>query len=149
MRCARRARSTGEQSNTSIIYEATGDRTSVICKVFRQLHHGENPDVTLQTALADGGSRACPAQHRLTSRRVGRRRALDRARASGHLAFAQEFLPGVQDAWRVALDAAAAGEDFTEPGPRPRRRHGRRAQLALAPVPHATGEPRRHGGRHR
>jgi predicted trehalose synthase len=35
--------------------------------------------------------------------------------ATGHLAFAQEFLPGVQDAWRVALKAAESGEDFTEP----------------------------------
>jgi maltokinase len=35
-------------------------------------------------------------------------------RARGHLAFAQEFLPGVKDAWRVALLAAAAGEDFAD-----------------------------------
>jgi 1,4-alpha-glucan branching enzyme len=31
----------------------------------------------------------------------------------GHLAFAQEFIPGVEDAWRVALVAAASGTDFT------------------------------------
>ena len=31
----------------------------------------------------------------------------------GHLAFAQEFIPGVEDAWRVALVAAASGSDFT------------------------------------
>ena len=35
--------------------------------------------------------------------------------ASGHLAFAQEFLPGVEDAWRVALHAAEAGTDFAGP----------------------------------
>ena len=35
--------------------------------------------------------------------------------ARGHVAFAQEFLAGVEDAWRVALRAAAAGEDFTRP----------------------------------
>ena len=33
----------------------------------------------------------------------------------GHVAFAQEFLAGAEDAWRVALRAAAAGEDFTRP----------------------------------
>ena len=32
----------------------------------------------------------------------------------GHLALAQEFIPGVQDAWRVALLAAASGTDFTD-----------------------------------
>jgi 1,4-alpha-glucan branching enzyme len=31
----------------------------------------------------------------------------------GHLAFAQEFIPGVEDAWRVALVAASSGTDFT------------------------------------
>ncbi|WIB14087.1 phosphotransferase [Curtobacterium sp. MCPF17_052] len=32
--------------------------------------------------------------------------------AHGHLAFAQEFLPGLEDAWRVALTAARNGESF-------------------------------------
>ncbi len=31
---------------------------------------------------------------------------------SGHLAFAQRFFPGVEDAWRVALRAAGADTDF-------------------------------------
>ena len=31
----------------------------------------------------------------------------------GHLAFAQRFFPGVEDAWRVALRAAGAGTDFS------------------------------------
>ena len=35
--------------------------------------------------------------------------------ASGHLAFAQEFLPGVEDAWRVALRAVESGTDFAGP----------------------------------
>lgn len=102
----------GEQSNTSIIYEGPGDRTSVICKVFRQLHHGANPDVTLQTALADSGSPHVP---RSIGHVTGEWDDTGRSsgRASGHLAFAQEFLPGVQDAWRVALDAAASGEEFS------------------------------------
>lgn len=102
---------TGEQSNTSIIFEHEGE-TPIICKVFRALHDGENPDVVLQTALAQAGSAAVPPP-------VGHITAEwdDRGepggRATGHLAFAQEFLPGVQDAWRVALAAAAAGLDFS------------------------------------
>jgi len=35
--------------------------------------------------------------------------------ARGHLALAQEFLPGVDDAWRVALAAVTSGADFSEP----------------------------------
>src|SRR5690606_15227986 len=38
----------------------------------------------------------------------------DATEARGHLAFAQEFLPDTQDAWRTALEAARSGEDFTE-----------------------------------
>ncbi|MGV8896636.1 MAG: maltokinase N-terminal cap-like domain-containing protein [Rhodoglobus sp.] len=103
---------TGEQSNTSIIYEHEG-QTPVICKVFRALHDGENPDVVLQTALAQAGSTAVPAPvgHILAE---WDDRGEASGRATGHLAFAQEFLPGVQDAWRVALAAAAAGIDFSD-----------------------------------
>jgi maltokinase len=99
----------GEQSNTSIILEG-GDRP-VICKVFRALHDGDNPDVELQSALAAAGSHAVPppigdviGQWRDSGTRSGL--------ATGHLAFAQEFLPGVRDAWRVALEAARAGRGF-------------------------------------
>jgi maltokinase len=102
----------GEQSNTSIIFEPVAGGTPVICKLFRALHHGDNPDVELQTALAMAGSEAVPrsvgdivADWRDTGEASGR--------ARGHLAFAQEFLPGVRDAWRVALDAARTGIDFT------------------------------------
>jgi predicted trehalose synthase len=104
---------TGEQSNTSIIFENRTGGTPVICKLFRAIHHGDNPDVVLQTALAVAGCEAVP-------RPVGSivadwsDKGRPDGRARGHLAFAQEFLPGVRDAWRVALDAAAAGEDFTE-----------------------------------
>lgn len=102
----------GEQSNTSIVYWPTGGRP-IICKVYRQLHHGENPDVTLQTALAASGSPHVPAS---VGDVVGEWDDVGRpdGRARGHLAFAQEFLPGVKDAWRVALLAAAAGEDFAD-----------------------------------
>ncbi|GAA4383214.1 maltokinase N-terminal cap-like domain-containing protein [Agromyces bauzanensis] len=102
----------GEQSNTSIVYRPA-DSAPVICKVYRQLHHGENPDVTLQTALAASGSRHVPAS---VGHVVGEWDDVGQAdgRAHGHLAFAQEFLPGVADAWRVALAAAAADTPFTE-----------------------------------
>ena len=101
----------GEQSNTSLIYRAEGARP-IICKVFRQLHPGLNPDIELQSALAEAGSAHVPAA-------VGSLEGTwpDSSTAggsvSGSLAFAQEFLPGVDDAWRVALRAAAAGDDFT------------------------------------
>lgn len=106
----------GEQSNTSIIFD-TADASGrpsrpIICKVFRAVHHGENPDVAVQSALAEAGSRFVPAPLGCVlgewddpGQRAGR--------ARGHLAFAQEFLPGVEDAWQVALGAAEAGEDFS------------------------------------
>ncbi|WP_457100283.1 maltokinase N-terminal cap-like domain-containing protein [Microbacterium sp. P5_E9] len=102
----------GEQSNTSLIYRSEAGGAPVICKVFRQLHSGLNPDVELTTALAKAGSPHVPAA-------IGSVQGSwpDQATAGGtvigSLAFAQEFLPDVEDAWRVALRAAATGEDFS------------------------------------
>ena len=106
----------GEQSNTSIIYDMVdADGTPVnpmICKVFRAIHHGDNPDVVLQSALAGAGSLNVPIS-------IGNVEGSwpdpgrDGGVATGHLAFAQEFLPGVEDAWRVAVHAAEAGTPFT------------------------------------
>jgi predicted trehalose synthase len=97
----------GEQSNSSLVYS---DLTSpAICKVYRQLQPGFNPDIELQTALAAAGSRR-------VARPLGWVEAswIDRdGPATGSLALAQEFLPGVEDAWRVAIRAAAAREDFS------------------------------------
>jgi len=103
----------GEQSNTSIVIDI-GDGTvsrPIICKVFRALHHGENPDVVLQTALSAAGSPHVPA---CIGSVTGEWDDEGRpgGRALGHLAFAQEFLPGVEDAWKVALRAAQDGVDF-------------------------------------
>jgi maltokinase len=100
----------GEQSNTSIIYRGD-DATPIICKVFRQLHPGLNPDIELQTALAEAGSPFVP-------RAIGWVAgawpdAAGGGSVDGSLAFAQEFLPGVEDARRVAMRAATADEDFT------------------------------------
>jgi len=99
----------GEQSNTSLIYE--GDGVPVICKVYRQLHAGLNPDIELQESLAATGSRRVPNPIGWIE---GAWPDLSTAHGAVHgsLAFAQEFLPGVEDAWRVALHAAARGEDF-------------------------------------
>lgn len=105
----------GEQSNTSIVYEARtgGVDTPVICKVFRMLHPGENPDVVLQNALAAAGSDLVPRPVGDVSGEWADPGDPD-VRVRGDLAFAQEFLPGTQDAWRVALAAAEAGTDFTD-----------------------------------
>lgn len=103
---------TGEQSNTSVIYADA--RIPVICKVYRQLHGGFNPDIELQTALADDGSPRVP-------RTIGWVEgtwpdlATAHGTVNGSLAFAQEFLPDVDDAWRAALLSAARGVDFHEP----------------------------------
>ena len=102
----------GEQSNTSLIYRSDDGAPPVICKLFRQVQPGRNPDIELQTALADAGSPYVP-------RAVGWMDAEwpDQVTAggtvAGSLAFAQEFLPDVEDAWRVALASAAADDDFT------------------------------------
>jgi predicted trehalose synthase len=107
----------GEQSNTSVIYEcvdADGHPRPLICKVFRTLQEGENPDVVVQGALAESGSARVPAMAGSVSAQWPSVADPERA-AHGHLAFAQEFLPGTEDAWRVALRAVAAGEDFSGP----------------------------------
>jgi maltokinase len=105
----------GEQSNTSLVIDigAGEQRQQVICKIFRMLHHGENPDVVLQTAISAAGSPHVPASVGYVAGEWDDP-GQPSGRARGHLAFAQEFMPGVEDAWRVALQAASAGEDFTE-----------------------------------
>jgi predicted trehalose synthase len=79
--------------------------------VFRALHHGENPDVVLQSAIAGAGSGRVPATYGAV---LGEWSDPGRAdgRARGHLAVAQEFLADTEDAWRVALAAARGGLDF-------------------------------------
>jgi maltokinase len=106
---------TGEQSNTSIIFDTTGadgaPARPIICKVFRALHHGDNPDISVQAALARAGSRFVPEPIGYVEGEWDDPGRPD-GRARGYLAFAQEFLPGVEDAWRAALTAASADEDF-------------------------------------
>ena len=108
----------GEQSNTSIVVEMRDEdgeteAAPLILKVFRTLSDGDNPDVSLQTAIAAAGSlRVPPALGHVSGQWPDPR--VRSGRASGHLAFAQEFLAGVEDAWRVARRAAESGDDFTD-----------------------------------
>lgn len=102
---------TGEQSNTSIVIRPE-DGVPVICKVFRAIHHGDNPDVELQSALAAAGFKSVPRSFGSVSAEWpdhGR----SSGRARGHLVFAQEFLEGAADGWRVAVSAATEGYDFS------------------------------------
>lgn len=101
----------GEQSNTSVIFHPASG-SPIICKIFRQLNPGLNPDIELQSALAGADSAHVP---RVVGRMDGSWASPQDAAQTlnGSWAFAQEFLPNVEDAWRVALAAAAAGTDFT------------------------------------
>ena len=103
----------GEQSNTSVILDTVDEHgigRPVIVKVFRTLASGENPDVVLQSALRECGCDRVPA---VVGAVRGRWPGDGREEAVGHLAFAQEFIPGTEDAWRVALRAATSDSDFT------------------------------------
>ncbi len=100
-----------EQSNTSIVFDEDGV-PSMILKLFRTLHHGENPDVTVQRVLSAAGSPFVP---RFVGSLEGEWPDVGResGRARGTLGFAQEFLAGARDGWAAALDAAGRGVDFT------------------------------------
>lgn len=110
----------GEQSNTSVIVEATdeaGAACPVIVKIFRTLAAGDNPDVVLQSALREAGCEQVPAVVGSVAghwpRVAEAPGPTDLGEDRGHLAFAQEFIPGSEDAWRVALRAAREGADFS------------------------------------
>lgn len=99
----------GEQSNTSVIVETTS--APVIVKVFRTLSAGENPDIVLQGTLSSAGCQAVPGS---VGHVAGTWAGPGGEPLLGHLAAAQEFLPGSRDAWRVALERADAGSPFAE-----------------------------------
>ena len=143
----------GEQSNTSIIVDTVtseGSARPVIIKVFRMLSPGENPDVVLQTTLREAGCERVPAvvgsvrgEWDLTAYDPGNGDSIGTPQTV-HLAFAQEFLPGVQDAWRVASVAVDEGTDFTVParllGQATAQVHGILADaLGTTPTTHDTG----------
>jgi predicted trehalose synthase len=101
----------GEQSNTSIVCRVD-DGTPIILKVFRAMHAGDNPDVVLQSAISATGSNLVPTSIGFVSGQWPDS-SEPGGLARGHLAFAQEFLEGAEDAWRTAVRAAEAGEDFS------------------------------------
>ncbi|GAA2067629.1 maltokinase N-terminal cap-like domain-containing protein [Leifsonia soli] len=103
-------RLTGEQSNTSIVGELEDDRLALI-KVFRVVQDGENPDVSTLAALTAAGSRRTPA---LLGWLTGRWPTPVAGTASGELALMQDFVPGAEDGWELAVSAAERGEDFTD-----------------------------------
>ena len=100
----------GEQSNTSIVVSADEGETPLIAKVFRVLSAGDNPDVVVQTALADAG---CGRVPRPSGWVDGQWTDAQGGRAVGHFVHVTEFLAGSEDAWRVATAAVAQGRDFS------------------------------------
>ncbi|MFC3688219.1 maltokinase N-terminal cap-like domain-containing protein [Aquipuribacter hungaricus] len=103
----------GEQSNTSIIVEPV-DGPPAIVKLFRTLHPGANPDVEVLEALTRVGSGHVPALRGwLEGTWLPAVAGPGVIPVSGHLAVAVEFLPGSEDAWRVALSAVRDRTDFT------------------------------------
>nr|MDQ5861694.1 phosphotransferase [Actinomycetota bacterium] len=104
----------GEQSNSSVIVD--DGESAAIVKFFRVLSEGINPEVEVGAALTAQGTFEVPAM-------LGWVRGDWQAPASqglpaqapsrGELAVAHEFLAGGRDAWRLAVDAARTGADFT------------------------------------
>ncbi|WP_338751099.1 maltokinase N-terminal cap-like domain-containing protein [Janibacter alittae] len=100
----------GEQSNTSVIVDATP--SPVVIKIFRTLAAGDNPDITLQEALAKAQSPFVPSS-------IGHvdgawTRPDGDGRDHGQIAFAQEYLADTTDAWQVGLEQAASGTPFAD-----------------------------------
>ncbi|WP_284979048.1 1,4-alpha-glucan branching enzyme [Arthrobacter sp. fls2-241-R2A-200] len=102
----------GEQSNTSVIVD-DGDSAAIV-KIFRVVAAGKNPEVELGAALTAASTREVPATLGWITGSWADPASNASAAATGELTVAHEFLAGGQDAWRLAVDAAAAGQDFTE-----------------------------------
>ena len=92
--------------------------SAAIVKFFRVLSEGTNPEVEVGAALTAAGTTEAPAtlgwvrgewlpQDKQASG------ATRTGRVQGELAVAHEFLAGGRDAWRLAVDAARSGTDFT------------------------------------
>ncbi len=102
----------GEQSNTSVIVD--DGESAAILKFFRVLSEGQNPEVEIGAALTAGRAAEVPATLGWVSGEWARPSGRPGAGpALGELAVAHEFLAGGLDAWRLAVDAAAGGRDFT------------------------------------
>ncbi|MFF8829997.1 phosphotransferase [Streptomyces sp. NPDC015131] len=90
-----------EQSNSSLVY---GDQ--YILKVFRRVYPGANPDLELPLALARAGCGRVPAPVAWYETGGG-------TGEPSTLGVLQPFLHGSRDGWQLALEALAAGRDFT------------------------------------
>lgn len=101
----------GEQSNTSII--VSDGQSSAIVKVFRVLAAGRNPEVELGAALTAAHTTEVPATLGWITGTWDQPSSGAPLDATGDLTVAHEFLVGGQDAWRLAVEAAATGTDFT------------------------------------
>jgi maltokinase len=88
-----------EQSNSSLVY---GDE--FILKLFRRIQPGVNPDLEVPVALARQGCRRVPTP-------VAWLRTTHPQEAT--LGVLQPFLRDASDGWTLALNALAAGDDFT------------------------------------
>src|SRR5207302_1333436 len=85
----------------------SSDGPRALIKVFRVVQNGENPDVSTLAALTRGGSRRTPA---LLGWLSGQWPTADGGTASGDLAIMQDFVPGAEDGWELAVSAAERGE---------------------------------------
>ena len=103
-------RLSAEQSNTSIVAEIAGGVLTLV-KVFRVVQDGENPDISTLAALTAGGSQRTPA---LLGWLSGSWPGAADGRSTGELALMQDFVPGAEDGWELAVTAAERGEDFTD-----------------------------------
>lgn len=81
-----------EQSNTSVIFD---DR--VMCKFFRRLYPGTNPDVELLAALSVAGCQSVPELYAWLETTVDGETYVT--------AMLQEFAPNSVDGWELALGA--------------------------------------------
>src|SRR6478609_10271871 len=108
----------GEQSNSSVIVD-DGDSAAIV-KFFRVLSEGTNPEVEVGAALTAEGTSEVPATlgwvrgEWQTAARLAGEAVPGPRQAQGELAVAHEFLAGGRDAWRLAVDAARTGSDFTK-----------------------------------
>ncbi len=91
---------TGEQSNTSIVFDE-----QVMLKVFRRLAAGTNPELEMLRFLSERG---CENIAELLGWFEHRGERIDAT-----LGIAVRHVAGARDGWRMALDALAAGEGDT------------------------------------
>lgn len=81
---------TAEQSNTSIIF-GSPPGTAYICKIFRRLSPGVNPDLEINQGLSELGSPHVPRLHGWIS-----------GDSDTTMAMMSEFLPTAADGWKIA-----------------------------------------------